>query len=153
MRIVLANPFKTRIIAEAHIIVTVVGCRRTPYARDETSMNACVSSARRSGRVVVEIGALFTLLPLPALSKSNSNAQEGGGNGGGVLARAFVLAVEQIFQLLLQISCPTVLLRGFKTKGREHQMLKIPLITSNVPLVTIRLTNLRLFDLQGGLRI
>ena len=44
----------------------------------------------------------------------NSDAQEGRRNGGGILAWAFVLAVEQNFQLLLQITGSTVLFRRFE---------------------------------------
>ena len=44
----------------------------------------------------------------------NGNAQEGRRNGGGILARALVVAVEQNFQLLLQITGSTVLLCGLE---------------------------------------
>jgi hypothetical protein len=48
------------------------------------------------------------------VSECNRNAQEGCRNGGGIPTRAFVLAVEQFFQLLLQIICPAVLFCGFE---------------------------------------
>src|SRR6266568_2312035 len=49
----------------------------------------------------------------PLLNR-NSDTQEGRGNGGGVLVRAFVLAVEQNFELLLQIVGFSVLFRSFE---------------------------------------
>ena len=56
----------------------------------------------------------FRSLLLPPSSKRNSHAQEGCRNRGGVLARTFVLAIEKVFKLLLQISGSTVLFCGFK---------------------------------------
>jgi hypothetical protein len=44
----------------------------------------------------------------------NGDTQEGRGDGGGIHARAFVLAVEQNFQLHLQVGGFAVLFRGFE---------------------------------------
>src|SRR5712671_2602678 len=48
------------------------------------------------------------------LLNPGGDPQEGRGNRGGVLAGAFVLAVEQHFQLLLQVADLAVLFRGFE---------------------------------------
>jgi hypothetical protein len=56
----------------------------------------------------------YLLRPLNTASKRDRNAQEGCRNGGGILARAFVLAGKQLFQLSLQISRSAVLFRGFE---------------------------------------
>src|SRR2546429_9399576 len=55
-----------------------------------------------------------TRLLLKTASNRDRNTQEGCRNGGGILARAFVLAGKQLFQLSLQISRSTVLFRGFE---------------------------------------
>ena len=47
-----------------------------------------------------------------AASESNHDAQEGGGNGRGIRARAFVLSVEQIFKLVLEIRGSAALFGG-----------------------------------------
>jgi hypothetical protein len=47
-------------------------------------------------------------------SDRHGNAQECRRNGGGILAWAFVLAVKQDFQFLLQITGPTVVFRGLE---------------------------------------
>ncbi len=52
-------------------------------------------------------------MKFPLLNR-NGDTQEGCGNGGGVLAGAFVLAVEQSFELLLQVAGFAVLFRSFE---------------------------------------
>jgi len=47
-------------------------------------------------------------------SNRNHDAQEGGRNGSGILVRASVFVVEQLFQFLLQVISLAVLFRGFK---------------------------------------
>src|SRR5439155_26448019 len=47
-------------------------------------------------------------------SKRDRNTQEGCRNGGGILARALVLAGKQLFQLSLQVSRSAVLFCGFE---------------------------------------
>jgi hypothetical protein len=54
---------------------------------------------------------------ISSLTRHNSNAQERRRNGGGVVVRAFVLAVEQTFQFRLQITGSTVL---FSSLERIH---------------------------------
>src|SRR3954468_20073044 len=54
----------------------------------------------------------------------NSNAQEGCRNGSSILARAFVLTVEQTYQFLGQVSSSTVFFCGFKRVHRRS--VKIP---------------------------
>jgi len=49
-----------------------------------------------------------------ALSHRNRYAQECGRNGSGILVRAFVFTIEQLFQFLLQVTSQAVLFRGFK---------------------------------------
>src|SRR6266496_807410 len=53
-------------------------------------------------------------LSLETASNRGGNTQEGCRNGGGILARAFVLAGKQLFQLSLQISRSAVLFCGFE---------------------------------------
>src|SRR6266851_1294004 len=48
------------------------------------------------------------------LLNRNSDTQEGRGNRGGIHARAFVLAVEQTFELFLQVAGFAVLFRSFE---------------------------------------
>src|SRR5213592_2271171 len=55
-----------------------------------------------------------TRLLLKTASHGDRNAQEGCRNGGGILARAFVLAGKQLFQLSLQVSRSAVLFCGFE---------------------------------------
>src|SRR5438876_12177340 len=62
---------------------------------------------------MLEGSATSNRMKFPLLNR-NRDAQEGRGNGGGVLVRAFVLAVEQNFELLLQIAGFTVLFRSFE---------------------------------------
>src|SRR5260370_6919274 len=52
--------------------------------------------------------------PLRTASKRDRNAQEGCRNGGGILARAFVLTGKQLFQLSLQVSRSATLFCGFE---------------------------------------
>ena len=55
-----------------------------------------------------------------SLTNRNRDPQEGRRNGGGSLACALVLAIEQNFQLLLQIAGTAVLFRGFeRVHGRS----------------------------------
>jgi len=49
-----------------------------------------------------------------SLTNRNRDPQEGRRNGGGSLACTLVLAIEQNFQLLLQIAGPTVFFRSFE---------------------------------------
>src|SRR5205085_4256310 len=52
-------------------------------------------------------------------SKRDRNPQEGCRNGSSILAGALVLAVEQLFQLPLQVRRPAILFRGIEcTHGR-----------------------------------
>ena len=53
------------------------------------------------------------------LLNRNGDTQEDRGNGGGVHARAFVLAVEQNFQLFLQVAGFAVLFRSFECIHRR----------------------------------
>src|SRR5262245_58197783 len=53
----------------------------------------------------------FPALALTILANGNRDAQEGCGNGGDILARAAVLAVEQSLQFLLQVGGSSVLFR------------------------------------------
>src|SRR6185369_14283019 len=62
------------------------------------------------------VGSAFVAASLPTFSlfgRSNHNGhdQEGRRNGGGILARAPVLAVEQSLQFFLQVSGSSVLFR------------------------------------------
>src|SRR5258708_6258914 len=52
-------------------------------------------------------------------SARNRDAQEGRGNGGGILAGALVLPFEQSFQLPLEIRGPIVLLGGVERVHRR----------------------------------
>ena len=49
-----------------------------------------------------------------AASECNRDAQEGGGNRCGIRARALILPVEEIFQLLLEIRGAAVLFGRFE---------------------------------------
>src|SRR3954470_9257388 len=55
-----------------------------------------------------------TRLLLKTASNRDRNTQEGCRNGGSILARAFILAGKQLFQLSLQVSRSTVLFCGFE---------------------------------------
>src|SRR5205809_6797052 len=55
-----------------------------------------------------------TRLLLKTASNRDRNTQESCRNGGGILARAFVLAGKQLFQLSLQVSRAAILFRGFE---------------------------------------
>jgi hypothetical protein len=92
----------------------------------------CVDRAgpERSDRRVLRqmIGVhcgVVAAMPEPGtLRPRNSDAQEGGGNGGGILARTFVLADEQSFQLFLQIARSTDFICGLECiHGRPVNLL------------------------------
>jgi hypothetical protein len=51
---------------------------------------------------------------IPSLTTHSRNSQERRRNGGSVVIRAFILAVEQIFQLRQQITGPPILFRSFE---------------------------------------
>ena len=53
------------------------------------------------------------------LLNRNGDTQEGRGNGGGIHARAFVLAAKQNFQLFLQVAGFAVLFRSFECIHRR----------------------------------
>src|SRR6266581_13296 len=62
----------------------------------------------------VKFSCLPSTFHLHISSKRDRNPQESCRNGSGIPARAFVLAVEQLFQLFLQVSRSAVLFCGFE---------------------------------------
>ena len=94
------------------------GASRRDEARGRSAPPRCLSShgpKARQPRTAVSTGRDRRPCQYPSRrrraqsSKRNSHAQEGCRNGGGILVGAFVLAVEQRFQLILQISCSAFL--------------------------------------------
>ncbi len=80
-----------------------------PQASLATGPKACFVKKARGA--MTTSAAKAHPFPLAAFSNLNGHAQEGCRNGRGILVRAFVLAGEQSFQFLLEISCATVLFR------------------------------------------
>src|SRR6476661_8692444 len=91
--------------------------KTTPIAMSAWQVEANLASKRRPDPMSHSVWYARPRSYLPhgfLLLNLNGHAQEGRGNGSGVLARAFVLAVEQNFQLLLQIAGLAVLFCSFE---------------------------------------
>lgn len=105
---------------------------RPPHAGHKPLLTFATTRAHHKGTARAPLVAA----PLPGIedgvsldfywsTTQNGNAQEVRRNRGGILARAFVLAVEENFQLFLKITSSTVLFGRFEgVHGRAVEGLK-----------------------------
>jgi hypothetical protein len=101
-----------------------VKLRSVPKGQEQTPV---VHKISRSQFIIThrKIGRIWPFDEQWPLVDRNCNAQECCGNRSGVLAWAFVLAAEQSFQFLLEITGSAVLLCGFESvHGRPVEFSK-----------------------------
>src|SRR5258705_13595651 len=98
------DPARRQILQHAHP-VDLRPAHRNHRHRPKTPQPKPWRVTSLSGPTVTSLSGVYILLPRDfRLWNPGSDTQEGRGNRGGVLAGALVLAVEQNFQLLLQLA-------------------------------------------------
>src|SRR5262245_58513457 len=85
-----------------------------PRRRRTKAERFCRALCRRDCQLPPKHSRQSSDAPNRSLSKRNRNAEESGRNRCGILTGALVVAIEQDFQLLLQLSSSTVLFRRFE---------------------------------------
>ena len=123
-------PLSTSSLADYPIYATKSDDRLSncdPSLRAGQEQTPVVHKISRSQFIIThrKIGRIWPFDEQWPLVDRNCNAQECCGNRSGVLAWAFVLAAEQSFQFLLEITASAVLLCGFESvHGRPVEFSK-----------------------------